>query len=236
MKYIISAVSAVLLTLTPIMSFSGSILATSPPLPSPTVADRVYESTLGDKGIEVLALQTAMSFFVSNGVIKVYDPPNSPSADQISTLHTAMLNEMSERYYGDATRQLVLIFQIQQGLGDNLHGVTESSTAAAMNATLQLMGGQVRIQVGQPLTCSIVKLPFIRKPSVIRIKLMDTMGNTVIDSNRQNPSPGEVQAVTDTTYQASWCLFELSDDSKNYRGGASYGEKDGATVLFIPAQ
>ena len=93
------------------------------------------------KGKEVKNLQDALLFFLDKNVIKALDPPNRPTAEELKSLKKIVETETRETTYGQGTMQMVLVFQLQQKLGDNLRGIVEETTAKKMNELLKQLGG-----------------------------------------------------------------------------------------------
>ncbi|MEO9365083.1 MAG: hypothetical protein ABI341_03135, partial [Nitrososphaera sp.] len=91
-------------------------------------------------GPQVADLQDALLALLKRQVFKVYDAPNHPTSAELQQLARLAQRERADARFGDGTRALVLLFQIQQGLGDHLHGVVEATTAEALNALLQELG------------------------------------------------------------------------------------------------
>ena len=94
----------------------------------------------GDKGSSVSNLQEGLIALITQGVIRSLDAPNYPTADEIKKLTEELRMEKEQAIFGEATRELVLILQVQQGLGDNLIGRVEEKTADVINKLLKLSG------------------------------------------------------------------------------------------------
>jgi receptor-binding and translocation channel-forming TcA subunit of Tc toxin/ABC toxin-like protein/neuraminidase-like protein len=90
----------------------------------------------GNTGQSVANLQAALLLLFERGVFKAYDSPNRPTADDLKSLAEKLRAEQSNLVFGEATRQLLLYFQVQQGLGDQLRGVVEEATAKRLNELL----------------------------------------------------------------------------------------------------
>lgn len=88
----------------------------------------------------VLNLQDALFALLDNKIIKSYDEPNRPTQDDLRKLAEQLQYEREQSNFGKATRQLLLYFQIQQGLGDNLKGIVEEKTAFCLNEILKKLG------------------------------------------------------------------------------------------------
>ncbi|MEO8415425.1 MAG: neuraminidase-like domain-containing protein, partial [Ginsengibacter sp.] len=93
------------------------------------------------KGKEVQNLQNALSFFLDKNMIRSFDPPNQPTTDDLLKLRKLLQAESTETVFGTGTTQLVVYFQLQQKLGDNLKGMVEETTAGKMNELLKQLGG-----------------------------------------------------------------------------------------------
>lgn len=92
------------------------------------------------RGQKVADLQDALKFLLDRGAMKAMEPPNRPTAAELRALAEALRAERASKVFGDATRQLVFIFQIQNRLGDHRHGVVDEATANALNALLKELG------------------------------------------------------------------------------------------------
>ncbi len=90
----------------------------------------------GNTGQSVANLQAALLLLFERGVFEAYDLPNRPTADDLKALYEKLRAEQSVQVFGDATWQLLLYFQVQQGLGDQLRGVVEEATAKRLNELL----------------------------------------------------------------------------------------------------
>jgi hypothetical protein len=112
---------------------------------------------VGQRGPEVANLQDGLRLLLERQVIRAADASNSPTAEELSDLATRLGQEQTESSYGDATRRLVQIVQLQQGIGNNLAGAVDKTTAAVLNQLLQKQGAfddgtplSVRGQVTMP--------------------------------------------------------------------------------------
>lgn len=94
----------------------------------------------GESGPQVVDLQDALSLLLDRGAIRSLDPPDSPSAADLAELRALIAEERAESTYGKATRQLVRIIQLQQGLGDDLGGVVDEQTATMLNRLVEGLG------------------------------------------------------------------------------------------------
>ena len=93
-----------------------------------------------DIGNEVSNLQAALQLFLDNKIIATFQPPDSQTEEEIVELRESLKNEKETLFFGDATRQLVLFFQLQQDLSDQFDGAVEEKTAAKMNEILKALG------------------------------------------------------------------------------------------------
>lgn len=89
----------------------------------------------GDAGPNVANLQDVLLALLERDAIRVDDPRN-PSAGQV--LRQQLIGERSISSYGIATQYVVLLAQIQEGLGDGLGGGVEETTAAVLNRLVNL--------------------------------------------------------------------------------------------------
>lgn len=94
----------------------------------------------GDTGIEVKNLQECLLFLLDKNIFKAYQQPDRPTVDELNQWKELLNKEKESVLFGEGTRQLVFTFQLQQGLGDNLMGVVEETTAAKLNETLKELG------------------------------------------------------------------------------------------------
>jgi hypothetical protein len=88
----------------------------------------------------VVNLQDALFFLIEHQVIHPFDPPNRPTADDLMALVRTARGEQRKAEFGEATAAIVRHFQVQQGLGDNLRGVIDDTTAARLNELLTSLG------------------------------------------------------------------------------------------------
>lgn len=94
----------------------------------------------GESGPQVTNLQEALFLLIDRQVIRAVDPPNYPTLEELQKLTQGLKDERAQSLFGEATRQLILHFQIQQGLADNLLGIVEDKTAAKLNEILKSLG------------------------------------------------------------------------------------------------
>jgi Tc toxin complex TcA C-terminal TcB-binding domain/Neuraminidase-like domain len=120
---------------------------------------------LGDSGQTVTNLQAALLALLDKKIIQG-NTPNPPTEEDLKILSEKLKKEQFQEVYGEATRELVLIFQLQNGLGDNLNGVVEESTAKKLNEFLKDIGvfnneadfmvrGRVTDNQGKPVAASV---------------------------------------------------------------------------------
>ena len=88
----------------------------------------------------VTNLQAALIFLLNKSIYKTYDKPNNPTEEELKRLKEKLQEEQQSGLYGDATKQLIFIFQIQQGLADNFKGEVEEKTAFKLNELLKGLG------------------------------------------------------------------------------------------------
>ena len=94
----------------------------------------------GETGPQVANLQDALLALLVRDVIRPLDTPNRPTLEELQELTKSLVQERTQSLFGKATRQLIMYFQVQQGLGDNLRGVVEEKTAAKLNELLKSIG------------------------------------------------------------------------------------------------
>lgn len=122
----------------------------------------------GDTGPHLANLQDALRLIIDQGVIRSFESPNQPTAEELAKLGEGLAREREQSTYGKATRRLVQYVQLQEGLGDNLGGAVEEQTAARLNEILKRLGafdsapasvvrGTVRDANGNPLPGVIVR-------------------------------------------------------------------------------
>jgi hypothetical protein len=98
---------------------------------------------LGDTGSQVANLQDALLALLATPggkIIQALDSPNRPTPEELKILTVGLKQERAQSLFSKATRQLIVYFQVQQSLGDNLDGVVEEKTAAKLNEILQALG------------------------------------------------------------------------------------------------
>jgi Tc toxin complex TcA C-terminal TcB-binding domain/Neuraminidase-like domain len=94
----------------------------------------------------VANLQDALLFLVErslNGITPDAFRPSttSPTSEELKGLLVKLRPERAKKQFGSATQKLVLLFQIQNSLGNNLEGVVEEKTAKSLNEFLSQLGG-----------------------------------------------------------------------------------------------
>jgi Tc toxin complex TcA C-terminal TcB-binding domain/Neuraminidase-like domain len=98
---------------------------------------------VGDTGTQVANLQDALLALLATPggkIIQALDSPNRPTPEELKILKVGLEQERAQSLFGKATRQLIVYFQVQQGLGDNLDGTVEEKTAAKLNEILTSLG------------------------------------------------------------------------------------------------
>lgn len=165
------------------------------------------------RGQKVADLQDALLFLLERGAIKALEPPNRPTADELRALAEKLRAERASKNFGDATRQLVFILQIQNGLGDGRGGVVDEPTADLLNRLLKEYGaplqqGEVAAFVDTRYTVLCRALDARGRPLAgLRIELFDQ------DPRSPHDPLGE-PAVTDATGLATF-RFRRSDFSEH---------------------
>jgi hypothetical protein len=91
----------------------------------------------GDTGPQVVILQDALFALLKCEAIKPHESPNFPTKKELEKLSEDLKKERAQSLFGEATLKLVIYFQVQRGLGDNLKGVVEEKTAAKINEVLK---------------------------------------------------------------------------------------------------
>ncbi len=170
----------------------------------------------GDQGAEVANLQDALSWLYAHGVFKTYDPPNQPTAEGLKALFEKLSGERASQSFGDATQQVLIHFQIQQGLGDNLHGVVETTTAERLNKSLLNTGvvfdgkyqvfGTVTDPQGAPQNAVLISAwdrDLRRRQLLGKVVATDAAGRYAI-----NYQPGDFSAGDAPTRTAPWLIVE----------------------------
>ncbi|MES2825378.1 MAG: neuraminidase-like domain-containing protein [Pseudomonadota bacterium] len=100
----------------------------------------------GDSGAKVVNLIQSLLLLIEHALLKTYDSPNHPTADELAKLVIAIKEELAQQFFGDATQHLILYFQIQNNLGDSLGGVVEKKTASLLNKFLEKLLSQPNAQ------------------------------------------------------------------------------------------
>lgn len=102
----------------------------------------------GDTGKNVTNLQDALLAFLAatrSKIIQALDTPNRPTPEELKVLMAGLKLERAKSQFADSTRQLIVYFQVQQKLGDNLKGTVEEKTAAKANEWLNTLGLVLRV-------------------------------------------------------------------------------------------
>jgi Tc toxin complex TcA C-terminal TcB-binding domain/ABC toxin N-terminal region/Neuraminidase-like domain len=96
----------------------------------------------GDRGDQAANLHVVLRALVERGAVRAEVEPNRPTREELDKLlaEVDLERERGQWIYGEATRELVRIFQIQQGLGDNREGVVDDETAKTLNRELERLG------------------------------------------------------------------------------------------------
>lgn len=94
----------------------------------------------GMQSTAVADLQDALALLVERKVFRTLNAPSRPTADEIEGLNRKLAEERTRSGFGEATRELVRYLQIQENLGDQLAGIVEGKTAAAINQILTNAG------------------------------------------------------------------------------------------------
>ncbi|CUQ67091.1 Tc toxin subunit A-related protein [Candidatus Nitrospira inopinata] len=96
------------------------------------------------RGQKVANLQDALKLLLERSAIKAMEPPNRPTVDELRALAEALRAERASKVFGDATRQIVFLLQIQNGLGDGRGGVVDEPTAELLNRLTDKLTGEER--------------------------------------------------------------------------------------------
>ena len=174
-----------------------------------------------DQGTEVTNLQDALRWLYAHVVFKVYAAPNRPTAEDLKALFDKLAGEQARQLFGEATRQVVLYFQIQQGLGDNLKGAVEATTAERINQLLLNTGvvfdggcrvfGTVTDPQGAPQKEVLVSAwdrDLRRRQPLGKAATTDTAGRYVIDYQPGDFGAGDLPART-----TPWLIVEARRSS-----------------------
>ncbi len=94
----------------------------------------------GDTGPQVANLQDALLVLLERKIIRPLDGPNRPTLQDLQKLTESLKQERAQSLFGKTTAQVIVYFQVQQRLGDNLGGVVEEKTAAKLNELLKSVG------------------------------------------------------------------------------------------------
>ena len=164
-----------------------------------------------DNSPDAANLTQAMLLLVERKAINALDPPNRPTSDELKKLGDAARAELAQSQFGKATRQLVIYFQIQQGLGDNLRGTVEETTAAKLNEWLRKLGqldqpepdgfvvrGTVHNSNGQPLARAVVRAfdRDLRKEQKLGEAPTDDRGQYLIKYGLKDFASGDLPSAT----------------------------------------
>ena len=182
----------------------------------------------GDTGSEVVNLQQALQLLYAHGVFKTFDPPNAPTTADLNALIQALASERQLQAYGQAAQSLIKHFQIQQGLGDNLHGVVEESTAKRLNELLLELSAP--IETNYLVTGTIINAKTHSKLSGLVVRAFDAdgairtaLGKTQTDAKGNYRINFESSAFQNTKAEHGGpdLIVEVSDESGEVELGQS---------------
>ena len=95
-----------------------------------------------DVGLKVLNAGRILLAVCDKGAIRTFDPPARPTAEEIRNLCERLKDELETATFGDAMQRLTATLQLQHGLGDDLSGLIEGTTARLLNRLAgDLVGG-----------------------------------------------------------------------------------------------
>ena len=182
----------------------------------------------GDKGIEVINLQQVLQLLSARSVFKTFNSPNSPSTEDLRALLEKLATEQASQQFGAATQALVKHFQIQQGLGDNLHGVVEKSTARRINELLYELSAP--IETNYLVTGTITNAKTHSELSGLVVRAFDAdgairtaLGKTQTDAKGNYRINFESSAFQNTKAERGGpdLIMEVSDESGDVELGQS---------------
>lgn len=121
-----------------------------------------------ETGPKVANLQDALLALLARNKFWRVNVSNRPTPEELETLSGDIRQERARSHFGEATYKLVIHFQVQQVLNDNLRGVVEDTTAAKLNELLEfidaldentvlIVRGTVTTADGQPIRGAIVR-------------------------------------------------------------------------------
>lgn len=114
----------------------------------------------GDSGTSVEHLQDALRTMLEHGVIRSFNPPDRPNAEELSNLSASLAKERAGSRFGDATQALVLFLQVQQSLGDQRRGIADAETVALISKWIkQLAAGDRGYGYGESTQKSVDNQP-----------------------------------------------------------------------------
>jgi hypothetical protein len=161
------------------------------------------------RGQKVANLQDALLFLLERGAIKALEPPNRPTADELRALAEKLRAERASKVFGDATRQLVFLFQIQNGLGDGRGGVVDEPTAELLNRLLKDYGAP--LQLGEAAACVDARYTVLCRAVDARGRPLAGLRIELFDQDpRTPPDPLGEPAITDAEGMATF-RFKRSD-------------------------
>ena len=161
----------------------------------------------GESGPPVANLQDALLTLLERNVIRAFDAPDQPTKEELQRIVEDLKRERDRSVFRAATGQLLMFFQVQQGLGDNLRDVgVDEKTAAKLNQLLEKLGlldipkpegfvirGAVTTSDGQPIPGALVHAfdRDMRKRQSIGDAQTDATGQFVIRYSRSHFELGD---------------------------------------------
>jgi hypothetical protein len=95
----------------------------------------------GTDGEAVANLQRALHRLLQERYFIIRESPDHPAQDEIDMFSQLLAEEQQSAYYGKGTHRLVFLFQLQEGLGENLRDIgVEEETAKRLNRWLKDLG------------------------------------------------------------------------------------------------
>jgi len=163
----------------------------------------------GDTGPPVANLQEALFVLLQRNLIRAFDDPNHPTLEELAKLIETLKREHAQSLFGDATQQLILHFQVQQGLGRHLGGIVEAPTSDSINEWLKSIGafdegprlivrGTVKDADDQPIPGASVRAfdRDLRKEQPLGIDKTNERGEYTITYGKEQFAGGDVPAAT----------------------------------------
>ena len=96
----------------------------------------------GMQGPQVVNVGRILKSFLERGVLRSFDPPDTPTTEELQSLAFRLSAEIDAATFGQAIQRLLVYLQIQNGLGDQLRGSVEESTARLLNNLVQTVTGE----------------------------------------------------------------------------------------------